>query len=314
MAKPKPPAITSALPHVNRISAPLGAQPPRRPRSAKGRPLILGMLLRPGFSRSLQVALEPERANLVEMGVTSEAGLRKAIIKGYRLLDKSRVTAADWVGRVFEIIAPDLRSMKYLEPVVVGLLVGLVNNHIKRKLPGFHFTSGYGRSVGVTKPFGKRTVIRNVRIRRPNQQTGSDYIDRAHLAHNLDDQNLITSIEYKTRGASGDLKGQVTGRDPRLFDHDHPPGTVLVYEIEGKRGEFTMDLKDLILVTGSKSPALLREAGVFSRIGVRAGSRFDAKVAYDDVGEPYIRIIVPVATDPIRRVLERLLRDRTWQR
>ncbi len=308
-------AVKTAVPHVKRVAAPLTPPAPPRPRSPKGRPLLRTMLLGPRFRRSLEDALEAVGTDeLVEMGLTSKAQLRKVLVEAHRRLGKAKVTATDWLGRVFEIIAPDLAEVKLLERTAVRELLGLVNSYIARGLAGFHFTNGYGSTIRATKPFGAGDVIRNVRIRRPNQPTGADYVDRGHLARNADGQRLFVAGEYKTRGAAGELKGQVTKRDPRLFAESHPPGTKLVYEIEGRRGEFEVDLADVVLVTGSKSPAILREAGVFSRIGIRAGSRFSAKIAYDDVGEPYIRIVVPVATDPMRKLLEKLLRDRSWQR
>jgi hypothetical protein len=274
------------------------------------------MLLGPRFRRSLDEALEAIRADLVDLGLTSEQQLRKVLVEAHRRLGKAKVTATDWLGRVFEIIGPDLPEVRELERSAIRELLGLVNTYVARGLPGFHFTDGYGAAVRVRKPFSmKREVIHNVRIRRPGQPVGVDYVDRGHLVKNGDAQRLFVASEYKTRGVAGELKGQITRRDPRLLDEGHPPGTVLVYEIEGSPGRLVeVSLDDVILVTGSKSPAVLREAGVFSRIGVRAGSRFRAGIAQDDRGEPYIRIVVPVATDPMRKLLEKLLRDRSWQR
>jgi hypothetical protein len=304
--------VKSALSVVKQVAAPLELSAPRGSRRPKGRPLLPTMLLGPRFRRSVSRSLEGVRTDLLAIGITSEEQLRKVLVEAHQLLGKANVTATDWVGRVFEVLGADLPEVRLLENSAVDELLGLVNRFIARNT-GVHFTNGYGLPVGVSKDFGDTQVIRNVRIRRPNWPKGFDYVDRGHLARNSDHQQLFVSGEFKTRGVADKLRSQVTNRDPRMVEGDHPPGTKLIYEVEGRQGEFAVELSDVILVTGSKSPALLREAGVFSRIGVRAGSRFSAKIAYDDRGEPYVRIVVWVATDPIRRLLEKLLRDRSWQ-
>jgi hypothetical protein len=237
------------------------------------------------------------------------------IVRAHLRLGKSKVTATDWVGRVFEIIGPDLPEVMRIESTVITEFLGLVNRYVLQNAAGFSFVNGYGVASRVRKQFNRPPeVIHNVRIRRPGQPTGSDYVDRGHLNRNADDQALFVSSEYKTRGAAGDLTPQTSRRDERLFGVPHPPGTELVYQMKGRSGTSSIDLDDIILASGKHSPAILREAAVFSRIGVRAGTRFGARVAKDQHGDPYIRIVVPCATDPMRRLLEKLLRDRTWQK
>lgn len=271
------------------------------------------MLVSRSFRRSFEQALDEVRTELVELGVTSPAQLRRAVVDAYRLLGKSKVTANDWVGRVFEIIAPDLPEVALLERVAVRELRGLVNRFVGRGRPGAYFVDGYGNGVRVTKPFTKVQAIVAVKIRRPNNR-GVDYVDRGYVISNADGQHLFVSCEYKARGARGKLREQTTQRDPRLIDKEHPSGTELTFLTSSGRAGTPIDLKDLIIVSGPRSPEFLRQSGVFSRIAVGAGSRFRAGLAKDQNGEPYIRIIAPVATDPLRRLLEKLLQDRSWQR
>jgi len=272
------------------------------------------MLLSAGFRRSLSEALRTVGSELADLGVTSELNLRTVLVRAYRRLGKAKVTATDWLGQAFEIIGPDLPELRVVEDAADGAFLGLVNGYIAQGKRGFAFTNGQGERVGVRSPFTSHEVIHNVRIRRPGQQTGTLYVDRGRFVRNRGDQALFMSREYKTRGASGELTEQITRRDPRLLDEQHPDGTQLTYEVEGQKGTYTIDLKNVILVSGGESPALLRESGVFSRMGVRAGAKFRATIAKDQNGEPYVRIVVAVATDPLRKILEKVLRDRSWQR
>ena len=155
-------------------------------------------------------------------------------------------------------------------------------------------------------------VIRDVWIRPAGQKKGAQYVDRGLLFFNANGQALFISTEFKTRGAAGGLRPQIAARDARLLDVRHPEGTKLTYRTERSSVTSELDLENVILI-GPNSPTSLREANLRSKLGVRAGDKFKLSVAKDARGELYVRIAVAVQTNSLRRILEQVLRDRTWQ-
>jgi hypothetical protein len=291
------------------------ATPARKKRSAKGRLIAMIALLRPSFRRSLREALVAVKADVRALGLKTEQELRDVLVEAHRRLEgeTKKITATAWVGKAFEIIGSRLPEVAAVEGAAAQQLLRLVNGQIRSGGAGFHFTNGYLEPAGVRRTFATTpTQVHSVWIRGPHQPKGGEYVDRGLLFINTDGQALFVSTEFKTRGAAGELRGQVATRDARAWDAPHREGTRLSYQIEGSPDVNELDLEKVILI-GPNSPELLRAATLFTKIGTRPGSRAKVSVATDARGEPYLRLIVPVATDPLRRSLERVLRDRSWQ-
>lgn len=311
-ARSKPRAIEAAIPHVKAITGTLPHKPSQRD-SAKGRPLLPRMLLAVRFTRSLTEALAAVEPDLRKLNLASPETLRQALIDSYTLLDKDLVTVNDWLGRLFEVIGPDLPDVRRIENEVIGIFIGLVNSYLSKAQQQSLFTNAYGKPITVNLAFRPGITIRNLRIQRPGQDP-IDGPDRGHLALNGARQHLVSTGEFKARGGARDLRPQTTRRTPRFVTAGHPNGTRLVYQLEGSTKDSYVDFAELVFIRGAGAPELLREAEKYSRYGVRAGSVSKAYFATDEVGDPYIRVVTPYATDTLRLVLEKLLRDRSWQR
>jgi hypothetical protein len=290
------------------MSAPKAAK-----RFPKGRLFPAAAVLGQRFRSALTTAALAGKIDLQSIGIGSLAELRRVLIEAHRRLGKSRVTATDWLGRVLEVVAPKLPALLAREAEVIALLQSLANRHIGSRKGGPVFADCRGGSVKVGKPFTKRRRIYNTKIRLPGQPVGHDYVDAGTLIANADGQELFVSMEFKSRGAAGELPGQIADRNKRLADAAAIPGAKLAYNVEGQPGQFETDLADVVSLTSARNPALAGTEPLLSKIGVVAGGEFAVSIAKDAAGEHYIRIVVPVVTDTIRKLLERLLRDRSWQ-
>jgi hypothetical protein len=297
---------------VTKASGLSGAKAARR--APKGRVFPAAALLGPNFAAALTGVAPAGIRALREMGVQRLAEFKQVLIEAHKRLNKARVTATDWLGETFEIIGADLPEVDYLRDRAVVLILSLVNQHTTGKKSGNVFVNGRRDAVAVKSPFRKRQRIRSCLIREAGQAQGHKYVDLGDLVSNADDQHLFVSTEFKTRGAGGGLLEQIAARDARIAEALAKKGSKLVFTVEGETTPTEIDLDDIVFIRDRKNPALVSAPEVFSKIGVRAGSRFNVEIAKDAAGNDYIRIIVPVATDRIRKILEQLLRDKSWQK
>ena len=208
---------------------------------------------------------------------------------------------------------------------------------------GFTFMNAYYEIAGVTKPFTTIESVRDLRIRLPGQAQGIEGPDRGVLVGNADGQRIYVSTEFKTRGAKGELKRQLATRDDRLFGGEEitektlqdfdayfvsrpkitpqggtfqipkNEGTKLTYTIEGQIGIQQVDFENIILLRDARNAELSLPTDYLTKIGVAAGKRGSIKKATDAKGGEYVRIIVPVETDELRRVIIEMLRNESWQ-
>lgn len=297
------------------ITGPLADARPRR-RSPKGRLIALMQLAMPGFRHSLREALSRLGSELADLGIASEKDLLEVLIEAHRRLEggKNKITASAWVGMAFEVLGARHPDVRRAEGTAVDKLRRLVNEQVAtRGGTALDYLNGYLEPAGVRKPFNRVEEVHGVWIRRPGQPKGAQFVDRALLCHNDDGQMLLVSTEFKTRGAAGGLRSQIASRDARLLDARHPEGTKMDYTPAGSLKARSTDLENVILI-GPNSPIVLRRASLRTKLGVRAGERYRLTVATDAADEAYIRIIVPIRTDALRRTIERVLRDKSWQR
>jgi hypothetical protein len=308
-------AIANNVVKASDLPASKGRYVPR-----KGKLIAPAQLHSARFTRSLKAVIskitvsEKDITALRELGLHSPEKLRSVLLEAHRILDKSKVTAADWVGRVLEVHGPMLQEVVIIEIAAAKEFMSFANKHVSEKMAGFTFMNGYFEMAGVKKPFNKVEFVRGVKIKRPGQVEGVEYVDRAILISNAYGQKILISVEFKTRGAAGDLKRQIAERDNRMFGVENEEGTKLTYEVEGKPEKLhETDLENIILLRDARDPSRLRPEDFFSKIGVRAGKTFKVSPAKDAQGNEYIRVVVPVNTDILRRIIEMILRDRSWQ-
>jgi hypothetical protein len=310
-----------------------GAQIPYHPSGKKPKGSVFHRLRlqSPEFTAALTRALT--EAGIAEdalprLGIRDEAMLRRVLLDAFDLLDKRSVTVDDWLGRVFELLGPDLPDVRLVEDWSVFLFGDRINEQVIRGGPGFTFMNGYYELAGVSETFDRTLVVRNLNIRLRGQETGSNWVDRAVLLMNRDGQSLIVRVEFKTEGAKGGLKLQIGNSDERVFGAFFEEGEVdvaaldpvdlegakITYEVAGPpptHGE--LDFENLILPRDAADPSRPHDADYLSKLGVYANrSGFTAKLAKDSRGRPYIRVAGPVDTYGIRDVLQRLLLDKSW--
>lgn len=306
-------AMIAAKAHAAALVSSAAPSLQRPKRVPKGRLVSLAALFEPAFRKSLRRALNGLVTDMAELGVKNEQELLEILVEARRRLDGTqRITATRWLGSAFEIIGARMPAYLAAEKYVTRELLSLVNARISREVGRFEYLNGYLEPAGVRSRFNRLVTVHSIWIRRPGQARGKQYVDRGLLFFNREGQALFLSTEFKTAGASGGLRRQIADRDARLLDAKHPEGTALVYQVEGSADSISLDLENVILI-GRTGPADLQGANLASKLGVRAGSRSRLSVERDANGEPYIRIAIPVRTNSMRRVLERLLRDRTWQ-
>jgi hypothetical protein len=251
--------------------------------------------------------------DLTRLGIKSLEKLRRILIEARDRLEKEKVTATDWLGRFFEVVGPSLPEVRAIEQIAVEVLRKTVNRFVGTQKSASIFTNGYFEKVIVKKRFVVTEVAYNIRIRLPGQAVGIDFPDRATFVANADGQRLFPTMELKTRGAAGGLLEQVAAKVDRLSEAAKVDGAKLTYNVEGKQGPEEIDLKDLVLLEDIPKAELRECVRFLSNIGVRAGRRFKVVDGIDAHGKKYIRIVTPYPTDVIRRLLERLLRDKRWQ-
>ena len=271
-------------------------------------------LLSAKFRKALEDAVSTLGIDLARLGKRIDLEkLRRILLEALHRLDKKKVTATDWLGRFFEVVGPSLPEVRVIEQIAVEVLRQTVNRFVGTQKSASIFTNGYFKKVVVKKRFVTAEVAYNIRIKLPGQARGIDFPDRATFVANADGQRLFPTMELKTRGAGGGLREQVAKKVDRLSEAAEVDGAKLTYSVEGKPGVEEIDLKDLVLLEDIPKTELKELTRFLSNIGVRAGRRFKVTDGVDAKGKKYIRIVTPYPTDAIRRLLERLLRDKRWQ-
>ncbi|MFC8681537.1 hypothetical protein ACFT30_08440 [Microbacterium ureisolvens] len=118
--------------------------------------------------------------------------------------------------------------------------------------------------------------------------------------------------DLKVAGQAGELSAQMATGDPRLLAAlALQQMTQAMPTIEGKvNGQLVrIRLDSMVFPTDL-------EANALNRIGVRAATtahtRYDAKIAKDEHGEPYVRMSIYCRTDLMYRVFKGLYREMDW--
>lgn len=217
---------------------------------------------------------------------------------------------------------------------------------------GFGFMTASYEMAGVKEPFNIASVeyVHDINIRQPGQPLGVQGPDRGVLIANADGDKLFLSLEFKTEGAKGKIGAQQETRDDRLFggeevdqrkgiedfesffiagNVEHPGrrneprnlGTTLAYTIEGKGAEIhTTDFDKIILLRDQGHPERTIPEDFLSRIGIVAGKRSSITIAkrrsksgQNAPSGEYVRITVPVDTRLLGEIIDKMLRDPSWQ-
>ncbi|MEU9284671.1 hypothetical protein AB0D57_08030 [Streptomyces sp. NPDC048275] len=317
---PAPHPVTAALGQTSKVlksanvtlgkasAAAPGAPKPAR-KGVKGRLIPLPLLATRAFAASLADAIAREVPEAWQLGHTKIKDFRAKVIEAARLLKGEKVTVSAWIGQFTELIGVDLKEVRAVIRAVTQLYRAYANEAVRKGGKGF--VNGLFEPVKVTKEFHRTLIIRDLRIKTPNQKVGVKYVDHARLFANADDQHLFATVECKTRGAADEIPDQIASRDSRLQEVAHIPGTVITYTIvhpDGRTEPGSMEVSKLLLRPGDKVAAR------YSKVSIQAGSGFKAYLAKDAHGEEFVRIIVALGTDPIRQALARVLKDRSWQR
>jgi hypothetical protein len=303
MAKPARPFKASKTVAKNVSTKASGiSNTPKQPRSHKGKLIVLPQLYSRKFQQRLQAA-SPNR---------DVKDLRGVLIKAFKSLKQKNIksiTSTAWLGEAFQVIVERHPVIIDLMEWTAGWYVRAINSRLGSLKVGIQILNGHLARVDVKSKFSNILMIHNVRLRRPGEDTGKEFFDTGMLASNTNNQHLPMNMEIKTRGAGKELPHQLGDFYDRL--KASPPGTELIYSIVGQQGEKTIDIKDMILIVDKQKRPL--EEDFFSRIGVIAGNTPIIRKGRDARGRLYIRVKLPIDTDTIRRVLERMLRDRSWQ-
>jgi hypothetical protein len=274
----------------------------KRPRAPKGKLVVIARLYSRKFLQRLQIA--NPNADVKDL-----RGVLILALKRLRQKNIQAITATAWLGEAFQVMVERHKVIQDLMKWSSGWYVRAINSRLGSLKAGIHILSGLFSPVTVKSKFNQPVRINNVRLKKPGEQVGQEFFDTGTLASNADGQHLPMNMEVKTRGAGKELPSQIGDFYDRL--KASPPGTKLVYTVEGQPGERQIDIKDLILVLDKQRRPLEEE--FLSHIGVIAGKTPIVKTARDAQGRLYIRVKLPIDTDAIRRTLQKLLRDPSWQ-
>jgi hypothetical protein len=240
-----------------------------------------------------------------------------AILNEARSALKHKALSIDsWLGKAWELIANRLPTVQRLEEYAVSQYLRAVHRLANAPPSALTFINGYGEPAGIMGRFTKVERVYDMRIRRPGQDVGSEFVDRGYLISNSAGQKVFVSREYKTAGAAGDMRGQQGERDERFLYYRpgkggarEPEGSVLTYSVEGGQGGQSTNLENIILMRDEKQIHLPRQEDFFSRIGIIAGVRPKIAIADTKAGVKYIRVKYPYSTRLLRNVMERVLRE-----
>lgn len=224
-------------------------------------------------------------------------------------LDGTKITHTALLGSFFEIAGFQMPSVKELIKISIINLVSQANLFISNN-SYLYFKNGHFEIAGIKKPFDLKKInfIENVWLRSPSQPKGKQFVDRGILIFNSDGEALFVSLEFKTKGVARELKNQIAKRDERLFDRENPIGTKMSYQEVGGSEIKNIDLDNLIFLNGGKTNIDVKKiSDLCTKIGVKAGSKFNAKEIKDAIGEKYLSITISINTDLWRAFFEELI-------
>ncbi|GHG79049.1 hypothetical protein [Streptomyces griseocarneus] len=307
MAKPKPPrppkaAKSAAAAAIKKRGVKVRSAVPKGGGSLKGRVIAPTRLLAKAFTASFTDAISREATAQWELGTATVEEYRRLVIRAYRQITDKHVTASAWVGKLLEVLAPNLPEVRLVMDAMAAEHVDLVNLavHGRRAV----FVNGRLDTVKVTSEFTSKRIITDTWLKVPEKQPrGAQYVDHAYLYRNAQGQELLVTFEFKCRGQGKKLRAQMAMRDIRLLELSHVPGVILTFLTRGKPDSVAVD--KLVIAPG--------EGARLGRMGIKAGRNYKVEEALDASGDPYMRLTVPINTDVHRRILERVLRDRSWQ-
>jgi hypothetical protein len=260
-------------------------------------------LYRSAFGETVTRHLASEGVDIEKMGVFTVDEFVGTVRKSALRNLKTALTVSVWQGDYTQLAGtnhPFGASM--LQALAWEFTTG-ANQLVTEGRTGF-FVDGLFNEVPVESCFTDRRQAEDVRIRRKGSSTlGVKYVDRAELWGNTEGQHLFHSGEFKQAGGRG-LTEQIAARNERLEKIAHLDDMELTFLEQGKRQ--TLDLAQLVLMRG--------EGHFKSRISMQAGRYLRAKWATDAAGDPYVRLIVPLSSAAVRRVLTKVHSDKSWQK
>jgi hypothetical protein len=223
------------------------------------------------------------------------------------------VTPSKAVGNYFEKVGWDHPVASVLREIVMDVYTDTVHSLVAK---GEALRNGLFEPVALKSSFRKAIhTMENPRIldaTTGKQIGGGQWVDRLDFRVNGNRQHLMIYGDLKVAGQAGELSSQVATRDPRLLAAlalQHVTGALPVIEgrVNGQLVRIPLDA--MVFPTDLDANAL-------NRIGVRAATtaqtRYDAKIAKDEHGEPYVRMSVYCRTDLMYRVFVGLYREMGW--
>jgi len=223
------------------------------------------------------------------------------------------VTPSKAVGNYFEKVGWDHPLAALLRAMTMDVYTDTVHAMVAK---GEKLRNGLFQPVTLRSQFREPVkTMENPRIidaTTGTQLDGGQWVDRVDFRVNGHAQHLMIYGDLKVAGQAGELRPQVATRDPRLLAAlalQHTAGAVPV--IEGKvDGQVVRIRLDSMVFPTDLDASALNRIGV--RAAVKAQTRYDAKIAKDEHGDPYVRMSVYCRTDLMYRVFVGLYRQMGW--
>jgi hypothetical protein len=223
------------------------------------------------------------------------------------------VTPSKAVGNYFERVGWDHPLAFELRAIVMDVYTDNVHALVAG---GQKLRNGLFEPVNFRSQFRRQVrTMENPRIIDATtgvELDGGQWVDRVDFRVNRHDQYLMIYGDLKVAGQAGGLRHQVATRDPRLLaalamQHNAGAQPIIVGKVD--RQIVRIRLASMVF------PVDL-DANTLNRIGVRASvraqTRYDAKIAKDEHGDPYVRMSVYCRTDLMYRVFVSLYREMGW--
>jgi hypothetical protein len=269
----------------------------------QGRQFPSARLKSTAFKQSLHEAILAEGASFEDLAVANAKEFIELAELAIKTEPTRNWTLEQWTGTYFELAVARLPWARWMLGDAAWDHMLAVNELIRSGTGGFR--NGILDPITVASEFTVPLIVTDVRIRKTGSAgKGVKYVDRMHLFGNREGQQLVSSLEVKTRGAAQHLKEQIASRDERLRELIGQGEMEITFTAGQMSG--SMPLKNLVLA----DPV----PGLYDRISVQAGSGYSGRVAKDSMGKPYLRLIVYCKSDSVRRILSNVHRDPNWQK